>query len=294
MSIQANYKHYPLTIRLFSKTDESGKPKMVPVASWVKRDGKGQPVVPYTKNVTNGYDIGMVLERLFVIDIDVGHGNDIDGKQSFHNWIMEHSVEERNQILQDIADTMRVNTPSGGTHVYFIIPHDMDSYTGQRSVGAMEGVDLLTGKNSYTPAPNTQRADGKYKLHEKSGENIKEAPEWVVKLFEQASKRKNTAIADNEKTLMGSEGGLFNKYLTSMRKGFNSGTRNEMITKLSGKLARDLVKGSISKENALFVLEITGQNCNPPMDNEEIEASWNSVLKREKENEITYRKKRII
>src|SRR5699024_11347741 len=122
MTIQANYKNYPLTIRLFSKTDESGKPKMVPVASWVKRDGKGQPVVPYTKNVTKGYDIGMVLERLFVIDIDVGHGNDVDGKQSFHNWIMEHSVEERNQILQDIADTMRVNTPSGGTHVYFIIP----------------------------------------------------------------------------------------------------------------------------------------------------------------------------
>lgn len=294
MTIKANYKKYPLTIRLFSKTDDSGKPKMVPIASWVKRDGKGQPVVPYTKNVTNGYDIGMVLERLFVIDIDVGHGNDVDGKQSFHNWIMEHSVEERNQILQDIADTMRVNTPSGGTHVYFIIPHDMDSYTGQRSVGAMEGVDLLTGKNSYTPAPNTQRADGKYELHEKSGEDIKQAPKWVIDLFEQASKQKNTTITDNGKTPMGNEGGLFNKYLTSMRKGFNSGTRNEMITKLTGRLAKDLVKGNISRDNAIFVLETTGQNCNPPMDSEEIETIWNSILKKEKANKGVYGKKKII
>lgn len=294
MTIKANYKKYPLTIRLFSKTDDSGKAKMVPVASWVNRDGKGQPVVPYTKNVTNGYDIGMVLERLFVIDIDVGHGNDVDGKQSFHNWIMEHSVEERNQILQDIADTMRVNTPSGGAHVYFIIPHDMDSYTGQRSVGAMEGVDLLTGKNSYTPAPNTQRADGKYKLHEKSGEDIKQAPKWVIDLFEQASKQKNTTITDNGKTPMGNEGGLFNKYLTSMRKGFNSGTRNEMITKLTGRLAKDLVKGNISRDNAIFVLETTGQNCNPPMDSEEIETIWNSILKKEKANKGVYGKKKII
>src|SRR5699024_5416879 len=128
---------------LFRVRDKNGKAKMIPTKRWTKRDETCQKIVSYQTNEKYTQNIGMVLERLLVIDIDINHGDNVDGRKTFNEWEKEQDAEKRLEIQMDILNTMRVNTPSGGAHIYFILPEDMDSFEGQRSVGAMEGVDLL-------------------------------------------------------------------------------------------------------------------------------------------------------
>ncbi|MFF5909474.1 bifunctional DNA primase/polymerase [Staphylococcus cohnii] len=281
------YKHYPLTIKLFSKRDDNDKPKMIPVKRWTQRDDTCQPILKFVENERQTNNIGMVLERLLVIDIDVGHADGVDGRKTFDKWMKSHDVMKQDEIKRDIYDTMRVNTPSGGVHIYFMLPKDMKTFDGQRSVGAMDGIDLLTGKNSYVPAPKSEREDGKYELQKISGENIIEAPEWVIDLFRKGEEigRQNTSIRMKDELKFSSlDNGIFDKYITAMREGFDKGGRNETMTKLCGKLINDAKKGNISKANAMFVIETTGANCKPPMSKTEIYQCWNSIISRDSSN----------
>lgn len=287
------YKEYPKTIKLFSTKNNEGKGVMRPIKKWVDRDESCQPIVSYQENEKETSNIGMVLERLFVIDIDVGHGNEVNGKETFSKWINEKNSNERQEVLKDISETMRVDTPSGGLHIYFAIPNDMASYTGQRSVGAMEGVDLLTGKNSYTPAPDSQREDGKYKLQRKSGEDIKQAPEWVIDLFEQANKQrsKEIKISNNNYEELNNFNltnvkdyevqNKLNGILTDSFKGFGKGERNEKMTSHVGKIVSEIKYRRLSMDNGINLAKLTARNCQPPMSEKELLTIWESIVKRE-------------
>lgn len=287
-----HYKDYPKTIKLFTKWDEKDKPKMVPKQKWVARDSECQPIVSYTKNTHYTNDIGFVLENLLVIDIDVGHAEDVDGRTSFAKWVKSHTEEEQAQIKADMLDTMRVVTPSGGMHIYFALPLDKETYDGPRVVGAMEGVDLLTGKNTYTPAPNSKRHDGIYELVESNDGYIREAPQWVIDLFDNAQSKNDVKSSGGLKSNLGmfnTNNGIYDTYFTIIREGFGKGERNDSMTRLCGKLINDMYKGNISEQNAMFVLEQTGANCSPPMPKSEIQQCWNSIYskdthRREQEN----------
>lgn len=291
------YKDYPMTIQLFSARDKNGKAKMIPTKRWTKRDETCQKIVSYQTNEKYTHNIGMVLERLLVIDIDVNHGNSVDGRKTFSEWVKAQDDEKQLEIQLDIVNTVRVNTPSGGAHIYFILPNDMDSFEGQRSVGAMEGVDLLTGKNSYVPAPNSERADGSYRLHHSSGENIKEAPQWVLDLFQNSTKNNserkikmaesisNMSIMDVEPKLSDINDyevlGKMNEIITDSFTGFGKGTRNENMTSHIGKLISQVKKRELTMENAIKLAKMTAKNCEPSMSEKELSTIWNSILKYE-------------
>lgn len=284
-----HYKNYPKTIKLFTKKDGSDKPKMVPTKKWVARDSECQPIVSYIKNTHHTNDIGFVLENLLVIDIDVGHAEDVDGRVSFSKWVKTHTEEEQAQLKADMLDTMRVETPSGGMHIYFALPLDKETYDGPRVVGAMEGVDLLTGKNSYTPTPNSKRHDGMYKLANKSDGYIREAPQWVVDLFDNAQSKSDVKSGSGSGKLSSfqtnSEGSYLNssiyKILSAMLDGFEKGTRNDGMTSLVGSLAWQIYNDKITEEIALRVVGIASQNSSPPMSKDEVNTIWNSIMKKE-------------
>lgn len=291
------YKDYPMTIQIFNVWDKNGKAKMIPTKKWTKRDETCQKIVSYQTNEKHTQNIGMVLERLLVIDIDVNHGNSVDGRKTFSEWVKLQNSEKQSEIQSDIVNTVRVNTPSGGTHIYFILPEDMDSFEGQRSVGAMEGVDLLTGKNSYIPAPNSERGDGFYSLHHSSGEYIKQAPQWVLDLFKNNTKNNNErkikwadsisdmSIMDVEPKLSDINDyevwGKMNEIITDSFSGFGKGTRNDSMTSHIGKLISQVKKRELTMDNAMKLAKMTAKNCEPSMSEKELLTIWNSILKYE-------------
>ncbi|MFF5909473.1 bifunctional DNA primase/polymerase [Staphylococcus cohnii] len=177
-----NYTDYTKTIQLQSKETQDGKAVMMPKKQWTKRDSNSQPIVDYKTNAKETLNIGMVLKDLIIIDIDLGNVSGINGEAKFKEWIKRFDSLKQDEIKRDIYETMRANTPSDGVQIYFTLPEGTE-ITGKRQTNFIDGVDILTGSNSYVPAPNTQRADGKYELHETSGEDIKEAPQWLIDLI---------------------------------------------------------------------------------------------------------------
>ena len=285
MAKKMHYKDYPKTIKLFTKKDDNDKPKMVPKQKWVARDSECQPIVSYTKNTHYTNDIGFVLENLLVIDIDVGHAEDVDGRISFDKWVKSHTEEEQAQIKADMLDTMRVVTPSNGMHIYFALPLDKETYDGPRVVGAMEGVDLLTGKNTYTPAPNSKRHDGMYELVESNDGYIREAPQWVIDLFDNAQSKKDVKSNGGGKlsSFQTNSKGRYlnsniNKMLNAMFDGFEKGTRNEGMASLVGSLAWYIDNDKMTQENAVRIVMTAAENSSPPIDTNEVVTIWNSIM----------------
>lgn len=288
------YKDFPQTIKLYGAKDKNGKGVMRPVKAWANRDEKCQPILSYQENAKETLNIGLVMERLLIIDIDVGHSEGVDGRRSFSNWIKQYEKVEQEKITRDIANTMRVNTPSGGMHIYFLIPDKNKGYSGKKKIDAMEGVDLLTGKNQYIPAPHNQRIDGKYTIHEDSGENIIEAPKWVIDLFEEASNEKKDKIKipvydygegtvfklTNVKDI--EVGNNLNGILTDSFRGFEKGARNESMTSHIGKIINEVKYRRLSMDNGINLAKLTARNCQPPMKGRELLTIWQSVVKREK------------
>ena len=177
-----NYTDYTKTIQLQSKETHDGKAVMMPKKQWTKRDSNSQSIVDYKTNAKETLNIGMVLEDLIVIDVDLGNLSGINGEAKFKEWIKRFDSLKQDEIKRDVYETMRVNTPSDSVVIYFMLPEGTE-ITGKRQANFIDGVDILTGSNSYVPAPKSEREDGKYELHKTSGENIMEAPEWVIDLI---------------------------------------------------------------------------------------------------------------
>src|SRR5699024_7989965 len=205
----------------------------------------------------------------------------IDDKKDFLYLLMDK--DERDKYYKWVDKLINYGVKEGEESKFLFF--ELCNYV-EKDLGVREKGGVIKG--AFKDNENFLNKDRKIESqHDEVSLNYNDTLDFFEEIDEKVktSGQENTTVADDEKTLRGSEGGLFNKYLTSMRKGFNSSARNEMITKLIGKLAKDLVKGNISRDNAIFVLETTSQNCNPPMDNEEIETIWNSILKKEKANE---------
>lgn len=280
-----NYKDYKYTIQLFNPKNEN---VLVPIKKWVARSVDCQPIVPYQTNAKTDSEVGMVLERLLVIDLDVD-SNGKNGIEEFHKWVDKQSEDVKTEIKQDMEETLNVETPSGGVHIYFMLPPNVKTIEGQRTVGFMEGVDLLMGRNTYVPAPNSERTDGKYQRIEETPETISIAPQWVIELFKETSKR-NTTQDGNTMSKWGGGNETVNKkgkmyqLIRTMREGFEEGSRNDNMASLCGTVLKMVKFGLLTNEDAQFIVLTTGRNSKPPMLDKEIETCWNSILRKENQN----------
>mgnify|MGYP001941384483 CR=1 FL=1 len=277
---KVSYRDYHLTIKLRSKINKEGKPKMIPKMKWVDRTEDCQPILRFGDNKKKTHDIGLVLERLLIIDIDVNHNKNENGFETLNEWIKRFNKEKIKEIGNDMKNTMRVDTPSGGMHIYFMLPTEMDNFVGKRKVKAMSGIDLLTGNNSYVPAPGSIRADGFYAINETSDEYIMEAPQWVLDLFESDEKQNvsDTSTNNDLNRISKHADTPLRRIFQAMQFGFEKGERNERMTSIVGTLVWYVANEKFGEDDALFIVDTIAKRCNPPMEQKEWETIWNSVV----------------
>ena len=113
----------------------------------------------------------------------------VDSRVSFDKWVKSHQ-KEAGAVKSRYVRSSKMWKRQVEVCTFILHYHSIkETYDGPRVVGAMEGVDLLTGKNTYTPAPNSQRHDGMYKLVE-SNDGCVRSTQWVIDLFDNAPKEK--------------------------------------------------------------------------------------------------------
>lgn len=282
MSKKEIFQKYPYTIRLKAKNNT-----MVPVQKFNKekyegQDFKLQEIVPYTQNQRKTNNVGLLMNRLLVIDLDVGHQKDVDGRVVFRNWIYSNDKTDIQSrlIAEDINNTMRVRTPSGGLHIYFMLPHNVKDVEGSIKQSAMKGVDLLTGKYNHVPAPGCDRGDGVYTIHETSSNKILEAPKWVLNLFEDSAKKKNAKTLRNGEVKVESkhEDAPLRRIFQAMQHGFQKGERDTKMTSIIGTIHWYVSNDKFQEDDAIYIVETIAEKCNPPISSAKLEKIWNSVV----------------
>lgn len=271
------------------------------------KDGlKNSPIQPYQVHKQNGVkNIGLLLEDLIVIDIDEGHAEGVSGSQSFNDWL--NTRKDSKEIYNQVVSTMRVKTPSNGVHIYYFIPKGMTYKDIPRIVNRDVGIDILTGKYNYVPAPNTDRGDGIYELFEEFGTDTDKtpmiAPDWVFDLINYLNNKKNENQNKNQKRngkvnrnhnnvnkrvsdrsneskdmVMTENETNITRILHAMMYGFDEGSRNSDLMSIAGILLFYVSKDLLPVEVAMDAVENIGKKCTPPMEEKEIVSVWNSAF----------------
>jgi len=103
---------------------------------------------------------------VFAVDIDVG---ETDGHQT---WKDRLAVEE-----EPVPETFTVDTPSGGTHLYFLAPPGVQIKSANGALG--DSIDVK-GNGGYVVAPPSTTEEGIYTVREDTPSEIAPAPFWLV------------------------------------------------------------------------------------------------------------------
>lgn len=188
------------------------------------------------------YNIGVVvgkmgLKSFCVIDIDVKNG-----QKGLENWTK--FAEEENID----TDTLTVETPSGGLHLYYYCKPD----TFGANLHILEGVELKGNKGKVT-APPSESPDGKKYKWKKGTHTIKNLPPAVYKLAE--LKKKNYSSVE---------------FTTDIPKG----ERNEALFKMGCSLVRNVDSNQLA-----VMLHGFNSKFDDPMETQEVDAIIQSVLK---------------
>jgi len=104
--------------------------KYRPIVGKEKWDGKATADIELIKKYTSGALWPNTPIRLFrfipaeagllCLDIDKGHGNAVDGEAEFYRLVRARGYDPLPPLLRDLqAFPVRVETPSGGLHLYF-------------------------------------------------------------------------------------------------------------------------------------------------------------------------------
>lgn len=274
-----HYKDIEQTIEIFRVKDKNGKYSWRAKKGW-NSDKRDELVKPYKDNTAKS--IGVVLDRYVVIDIDYKHDDKgVDGYKSFKSYLNDnYSKDELKQISEDIKGTMIVTTPRNGLHIWFELPEKIEN-NYKRKVNWIDSVDLLTNNKCFAPTPNTAREDGTYLIYNKSSENISIAPKWLMDILEGNKKSKrqhNSEWRSNieMKDEYVNNNSIFYHYIERMKDGFEQGKRDDGIYRLACSVLDLAQKRIITLSSALFIVETTAKNCNPPF--EDWEAKWNSAM----------------
>ncbi|WP_251980324.1 phage/plasmid primase, P4 family [Salinibacter ruber] len=112
--------------------------------------------------------------NVFVADIDVG---EIDGHKTWRNLLAEEE--------EPVPETLTVDTPSGGTHLYFQAPPGTKIKSANDALG--DSIDVK-GHGGYVVAPPSTTEDGIYTVREDTSGEIAQAPFWLVSQVSKAGR----------------------------------------------------------------------------------------------------------
>lgn len=229
--------HYARQGRLVLPLQPGGK---VPLTANGYKDASTDPeqVAQWWAQWPNA-NVGIVTgteSGVIVVDVDVKNG--IDGPAEAEAIGIDHQ-------------TFKVDTPSGGYHLYFAAPTDA---VVRRHIGIRPGVDIL-GEGGYVVGPGSVIGGATYLIS--NGAPIAQCPAELLELI-RPLRRSRGAEPLTRRVI--------------------AGGRNTHLTRVAGRLRR---QGLDKDELAQALLAVNARRCDPPLDDVELQRIAESVSRYE-------------
>lgn len=213
------------------------------VDKWIAEGGN----VAYATGKTSG---------IAVIDIDTHNG--VDGLSNLKEFLDTYDIE--------LPKTKVVRTPSGGYHYHFKLDDKYDEVQFIQNHSQLDGVDFQTHGRIVLAPPS--KIDGNYYEVVRDVE-IAELPEKWLEMFTDKSITKKNKKRERKWTA---------NLLGDIIAGSGEGGRNIWLTTKIGKL---FATGLTHDEVRVWSLYINQIGCVPPLSEDEVLQTYESVRKRE-------------
>lgn len=213
------------------------------VDQWIAEGGN----VAYATGKTSG---------IAVIDID--NHNGVDGLGNLKEFLDTYDIE--------LPKTKVVRTPSGGYHYHFKLDDKYNDVQFIQNHSQLEGVDFQTHGRIVLAPPS--QINGKYYEVVRDVE-LAELPEKWLEMFTDKSITKKNKKRERKWTA-----NLLGDIIT----GCGEGSRNIFLTSIIGKL---FATGLEHEEVRVWSLYVNQISLNPPLPEEEVLRTYESVRKRE-------------
>lgn len=255
------------------------------------------------KWVGDGGNYGILtgkLSGIAVIDIDTHNG--VSGADNLNEFCEKYDIE--------LPDTKTVMTPSGGLHLYYKLPEKYNETQFIQNHKELEGVDFQTHgryivgwgsklmqyehvKNSLAPAPSNAINVKVKEVTEPHTGNTMTATTYDVPTGKTVKYEviDNSPIADlptkwfdlfTDKTILKKNKKRERKWTANLLgdiiSGCDEGSRNNFLTQIIGKL---FATGLEYEEIRVWSLYVNQISLNPPLSEEEVLRTYESVKKRE-------------
>ncbi|UQT01269.1 hypothetical protein LKMCDIF_00052 [Enterococcus phage vB_OCPT_CCS4] len=219
----------------------------------------GEDKVEVKKWVAEGGNYGILtgkLSGIAVIDIDTHNG--VSGADNLKEFCEKYDIE--------LPDTKTVMTPSGGLHLYYNLPEKYNDVQFIQNHKEVEGVDFQTHGRYVVGWGST--IDGlKYQVI--NNQPIADLPaKWFDIFTDKTIQKKNK----KRKRLWTAN------LLGDIIAGCDEGGRNNFLTQIIGKL---FATGLEDEEIRVWSLYVNQISLNPPLPEEEVLRTYESVRKRE-------------
>ena len=220
-------------------------------------DGESEELIK--KWIEEGGNVGTLTgsaSGIAVIDID--NHNGVDGLGNLKEFLDTYDIT--------LPKTKVVKTPSGGLHYYFKLDEKYNETQFIQNHPQLEGVDFQT-HGRYVVSPPSQ-IDGNYYEVVRDVE-LAELPEKWLEMFTDKTITKKNKPRERKWTA---------NLLGDIIAGSGEGGRNIWLTTQIGKL---FATGLNHDEVRVWSLYINQIGCNPPLSEDEVLQTYESVRKRE-------------
>ena len=209
--------------------------------------------------VQEGGNVGVLTgsaSGIAVIDID--NHNGVDGLGNLKEFLDTYDIT--------LPKTQVIKTPSGGLHYYFKLDEKYNDTQFLQNNSQLEGVDFQV-HGRYVVAPPSQ-IDGNYYEVVRDVE-LAELPEKWLEMFTDKTITKKNKKRERKWTA---------NLLGDIIAGSGEGGRNIWLTTQIGKL---FATGLNHDEVRVWSLYVNQIGCNPPLSEDEVLQTYESVRKRE-------------
>ena len=221
-------------------------------------DGESEELIK--KWIAEGGNVGTLTgSKSGIIVVDLDRHGDSDGVDSLNNLLEAYDIE--------LPKTTVVKTPNNGYHYYFKLPSKYYDIQLKQNINGYEGIDFQSS-GRFVVAPPSQIDGRPYEVLR----DVAELPELPEKLLEILVDK--TITKKNKKREKKWTGQLMESILT----GAGAGSRNIFLTSTIGKLFATGMDHDAVRVWSLYVNQIS---LNPPLPEEEVLRTYESVRKRE-------------
>lgn len=219
----------------------------------------GEDKAEVKKWVAEGGNYGILtgkISGIAVIDIDTHNG--VSGADNLKEFCEAYDIE--------LPDTKTIMTPSGGLHMYYKLPANYNETQFIQNHKELEGVDFQT-HGRYVVGWGSKIDGVKYEVI--NTEPMADLPEKWFDIFTDKTIQKKNKRRERKFTA---------NLLGDIIAGCDEGGRNNFLTQIIGKL---FATGLEHEEVRVWSLYVNQISLNPPLSEEEVLRTYESVRKRE-------------